>query len=47
MGFFHDCRDVIIKSQMVIIIFPYNDGRYFKCRNFVILIKEIQAISLD
>ena len=46
-GFFHDCRDMIITSQMVIIRFPSNDGRYLKCRNFVILILEIPGISLD
>ena len=46
-GLFHDCRDVIIRSWMVVIMFPSNNGRYLKCRNFVILILEIPAISLD
>ena len=34
-GLFHDRRDVIITSQMIIIRFPSNDGRYLKFRNFV------------
>ena len=46
-GLFHDHCDVIIMSRMVIIRFPSNDGRYLNCRNFVILILEILAISLD
>ena len=44
---FHDRCDMIITSRMVVIRFLSNDGRYLKCRNFVILIKEIPAISLD
>ena len=46
-GLFHVRRDVIIMSRMVVIRFPSNDGRYLKCQNFVILIKEIPAILLD
>ena len=44
-GLFHDRRDMIITSQMVVIRFPSNDGRYFKCRNLVILISEIPVIE--
>ena len=46
-GLFHNRRDVIITSWTVIITVLANDGRYLKRRNFVILIKEIPAISLD
>ena len=34
-GLFHDCRNAIITSQMVVIRFPSDDGHFFKCRNFV------------
>ena len=46
-GHFHDRCDMIITSEMVVIRFPSKDGHYLKCWNFVILIKEIPAISLD
>ena len=29
-GLFHECCDVIITPQMVVIRFPFNDGRYLK-----------------
>ena len=43
---FYDRLDVIKTSQMVVIRFLSNDGRYLKCRNFIILIKEIPAIFI-
>ena len=42
-GLFHDRRDVIIMSQMVIIRFPFNNGRSLKCRNFVYIVMDNHA----
>ena len=38
-GLFHDPRDVIIPPRTVVIRFVSNNGRYLKCRNFVILLR--------
>ena len=42
-GLFHDRRDVIITSQMVVIWFPSNNGGYLKCRNFVISLNALSS----
>ena len=47
IGLFHDRRDMIITSQTVVIMFLSKDGCYLKRWNFVILIREIPAITLD
>ena len=45
-GLFQYSRDVIIMSRTVLFRFLSNNGCYLKCRNFIILIKEIPVSSL-
>ena len=45
-GQYHERRDVNITSRMVVFRFPSNNDRYLKCRNFVILIKEIPSVII-
>ena len=42
-GLFHDYRDMIITSRMVVIRFPSNDGRY---QGTCIIIKESNDLEM-